>query len=205
MTYLRSFTLAVLFGCAAPEEISSDNFGPTEGGLCRWQHATCIDDVDMLRCLDGAWARQSCTDYCRSIGADVSSKGCDIERSMDFPDALCTCTPSAGGCQPGEGRCDDAETLGWCAEDWTWHSSSCTALCAADSLHSLGCAPYEERATCLCTNVGTACEGETSLCATDSTLARCKDGEWAEIECSEVCGWEASCNPSLPGGADCPC
>jgi hypothetical protein len=195
----------LLLGCAPPEEIVSDNFGPIEGGLCRWEHASCIDDVEMLRCDEGEWTRQSCTEYCQSIGTGVSSRGCDIERATDHPDALCTCTPTAAGCQPGEGRCDDADRLGWCADDWTWQSSSCNAVCIAESLVSLGCAPYEDRATCLCTNVGTPCQGDTSLCATDSTLTRCEDGHWVEIECSELCGWAASCNPGLPGGAACPC
>lgn len=208
----RTWLFALFLGCPAESaETEVATVDLVEGAPCHWQDAMCIDDADVLHCHEGEWTQQSCTEYCGSIGHEVTSVGCNAEPSqqsshpMDRPDLLCACTPAADGCHPGEARCDSDDTLEWCATDWTWHNSSCDALCADRSLLSLGCGSFENKISCLCTNLGMACAGDTSVCSSDAALAVCEHGVWAERQCSDVCGGPGSCEPGQWGGAACRC
>jgi hypothetical protein len=207
MTRAVSLTLMLLLGCTAEQQSEASLDAPelVEGAPCQWKDALCIDDVDMLHCHDGTWTQQSCADYCGSLGRDVSSIGCNTEESMARPEVLCSCAPPAQGCQPGQTRCDTTDTLGWCADDWTWRTASCDVLCINRSLLSNGCGPFEGHMACLCTNVGMPCEGKPSVCVNDVSLASCVNGAWAELDCSEVCGSPAPCEPGQDGGAACSC
>jgi hypothetical protein len=206
MTRRGALAFALTLACPAePVEKAIANVDLVEGVPCHWEDAMCIDDVDVLHCHEGEWTQNSCADYCGSIGNEVTSVGCNTEQSMDRPDLLCACTPAADGCHPGEARCDGVQTLDWCAKDWTWQSSSCDTLCADRSLLSLGCGSFENKVSCLCTNIGMACEDDSSVCSNDAALAICEHGVWAERQCSDVCGGPGSCEPGPPGGAACRC
>ncbi len=78
--------------------------------------------------------------------------------------------------------------------------SSCAALCAEESLLSLGCDAIGENAACLCTSVGTPCEDEAPRCADAERLLSCAEGVWAESACAESCAG-GSCEPSAEGAA----
>lgn len=176
-----------------------------EGEPCNWSGASCIDDSEMLRCIDGIWAAQSCDEYCADLGPDVASSGCDLALGTSFPQQLCVCEPPSEGCHPGQGRCDDQDTITWCADDWSWTLSSCTTLCATRSLLSLGCDSIGESAVCICTNIGTACDSDPPVCATGSSLSTCEDGLWVELDCVASCGGAGICDPGALGGAACAC
>jgi hypothetical protein len=206
MTRIAVLTLALLIGCSTePEQQSLDSIDLVEGNPCHWKDAMCIDDLEMLHCVEGEWVQQSCVEYCGSLGTEVTAGTCNTEERMDRPDLLCSCTPPEHGCHPGEARCDTHDVLGWCGDDWTWHASSCVALCNERSLLSRGCGPHQGHMTCLCSNVGLPCEGSPAVCATDSTLAHCESGLWAERDCGEFCGWDAPCEPGHSSGAACNC
>ena len=199
-----------LGGCVRgsdPDSDSDSDPGLVAGEACRSANATCMDERDLLACVEGVWTSESCAASCAALGPGVSSaQGCDEALGVAPPASLCGCVPPPEGCSPGQGRCDDEDVLGWCTETWTWASVSCTELCAGHApLLSLGCDAIGDKATCLCTNVGTPCEGDTVLCADDSALSTCEGGLWTRVECSELCGVAATCDPGAPGGAACAC
>ncbi len=206
-----------LGGCVRdsdPDSDSDSDPGLVAGEACRSANATCMDERDLLACVEGVWTSESCAASCAALGPGVSSaQGCDEALGVAPPASLCGCVPPPEGCSPGQGRCDDEDVLGWCTETWTWASVSCTELCAGqpagesagESALSLGCDAIGDKATCLCTNVGTPCEGDTVLCADDSALSTCEGGLWTRVECSELCGVAATCDPGAPGGAACAC
>lgn len=197
--------------CAEDEPTPAEpvEFEVNEGDPCNWAGASCIDDSELLRCVEGYWTAQGCDGYCASLGPGVSSPGCDVELALGSPAQLCTCEPPADGCYPGQGACEDGDSITWCADDWTWTMSACAEVCEARELLSLGCDSIGEYAVCLCTNTGTPCADEPPVCATDSILSACEDGLWVETDCAELCGAPAPCNPAAAGaaagGAACAC
>lgn len=176
-----------------------------EGEPCAWPGASCVDERDLLWCGEGIWRVDACDAYCASLAPKVSSPGCDTSLGEGAPEQLCVCEPPAGGCYPGQGSCDSADTIRWCTEEWTWASSSCASVCAARSLLSRGCEAVADSAACLCTQTGTACTNEAPVCASATVLSVCEQGFWTEVDCAEGCGSAASCDPAAPGGAACEC
>ncbi len=175
------------------------------GDPCNWPWASCVDEATLLWCAEQRWTQTPCEQYCASLGAGVSSSGCIVELEAGSPTQLCACEPPAEGCTPGQAACESDDEIAWCGDDWAWRSSSCAQICAAQSLASLGCVAQADAAACLCTNIGTACEGEPSVCADAGSLARCVDGFWALVDCADECGGPGSCEPAAGGEAACAC
>ncbi|WP_146155408.1 hypothetical protein [Enhygromyxa salina] len=135
----------------------------------------------------------------------MSSLGCDVDLDLASPTQLCACEPPTDGCSPGQGACEDNDTISWCTEGWTWTTSSCTEICADQSLLLLGCDAVDDAAICLCTNTGTPCDDAPSVCADGQTLSACEAGLWAAVDCTERCAGPGTCDPGAVGGAACVC
>lgn len=198
-----------LGGCEGPnvDSGSDPELEIKEGDPCNWSNATCLDEHTLLRCLDRVWTPQSCDGYCASLGAGVSAGACEVEQELGDPTQLCECRPAPDGCYPRQGTCVDEDTISWCADDWTWQGSSCTSVCEAHSLLSLGCSELAELATCLCTQIGTTCDAQfdTSTCADGSTLVTCEAGLWTAVDCGQGCESGGTCAPGASEEAGCVC
>ncbi len=203
---LQGLLVAAVIACAAPEVDEGPVTGEIiEDGPCATDVVSCLESLDMLQCIEGRWTPSTCDEYCAMLGPGVTSQGSCTEEGLSLPVLACSCTPPPEGCEPGQARCDDSDTLVWCTDQWTWSNDSCIELCAAQSYESIGCVSSGDKAICMCTNVGTPCTDEPALCADDSRLISCEAGVWTEVDCSEICGGPGQCDPSMLPQADCVC
>lgn len=175
------------------------------GELCHSSVAECRDEGSLLWCADVRWTLTDCAAYCGSLGVGVTSSGCDTTLAIGAPAQLCNCEPPPDGCYPQQGMCESEDALMWCTDGYSWTTTSCTSLCEAQALLSLGCESVGDSAVCMCTNTGAPCAGEPPVCADLTTLSACQNGVWELIDCADACGGPGSCNPATSGGAACAC